>query len=112
MDNTPIIFTVMVFQMVDGLRRLDVHYVAGFASADAEARIKARAGEHLKGADCYIMTDEIVAQHDNTLRLYATRYANEASVSDEVYKAWVRTTTRASFEDGEMQPASFRRMGK
>ncbi|WOB06503.1 hypothetical protein [Piscinibacter gummiphilus] len=105
---TPKIFTVMVFQMVDSIRRLDVHHVAGMTSDDAEQRIKLRNADHL-GGQCFITTDKHEAERGDGCKLYTTRWRNAESVSDEEFRAWLRRATHDSVEDGDSHPAAFRR---
>jgi hypothetical protein len=110
MLDQPGIFTVHVFRLEDGgKRRLQVHYVAGTSSADAEARIKAsNASRHLAG-QCFITTDEHEALHGDGCKLYTTRFRNEDDIDSETLRRWARSHTRASVEDGDYHPAAFRR---
>ncbi|MDR8093110.1 hypothetical protein KPB05_37270 [Burkholderia gladioli] len=106
--NEPQIFTVHCFeQRDDGNYRLNVHYVAGFNSKDAELRILKNDVAFLKGSR-FINTDEFMYDHPQPTRLFATRMRNEDSVSREDFKAWVCASTRASESDGQTHPASFR----
>lgn len=111
MSTTPqvSIYTVYVFQIRDGKRILNLHYVAGLSSDDAERRIKERHTDHLKG-QCFITTDEL-RDFDTAAdcKLYTTRYRNEESISDESHRRWVRAMTRESSHDGERHPAAVRR---
>lgn len=104
----PKIFTVMVWQVAEGKRRLRVHYVAGLNSRDAEARIKARNLTHLTG-QCFITTDEHEAEYGDGCKLYTTEYTNEEHVSDDKFRAWVRCMTRPRWDDGDKSPPVYRR---
>lgn len=106
---TPKIFTVHVFKMVENQRRLEVHYVAATSSTEAEARIKEHDSAHLAG-QCFITTDKFEAEHSNGCKLYVTRYRNDDSISDVEFASWVRVMTNDRYVDGDLQPATFRRM--
>ncbi|MDN7880099.1 hypothetical protein [Burkholderia aenigmatica] len=106
--SEPQIFTVHCFEpRDDGNYRLNVHYVAGFDSEDAELRILKSDAAFLKGSR-FINTDEFMYDHPQPTRLFATRMRNEDSVSREDFKAWVRASTQASKSDGQNHPATFR----
>lgn len=104
----PHIFTVYAFQIVDGQRRLNLHYVAGMCSADAEVRIKSRNAEHLTG-QCFVTTDEHESNHGDGCKLYTTRYTNEPHISDADFRGWVRRMTRPVRDAGDTYPAPCRR---
>lgn len=107
--SSPKIFTVQVFRIVDGARRLDVHFVAGMSSADAEARIAASHAEHLAG-QCFITTDELEDTYGTSgVRTYVTSYRSDGPISDADFAHWQRTMTRASRVEGVVHPAAFRR---
>ena len=106
---TPKIFTVHVFKMVENLRRLEVHYVAATSSKEAEACIKERDSAHL-GGQCFITTDKFEAEHSNGCKLYVTRYRSDDAISDSEFASWVRVMTNDRYVDGDLQPATFRRM--
>jgi hypothetical protein len=104
----PHIFSVMVFRMEGGKRRLCLHYVAGMTSADAEARIKERDSAHLTG-QCFITTDEHEGNHGTGCKLYTTRMHEGEPMTDLELRRWVRQMTRPCREEGELHPAAFRR---
>jgi len=106
----PAIFTVYVWRIVDGKRQLELHLVAGFDSKDAERNIKETSADHLEG-EAYITTDERNAMYHNpAVRCYVNGGTKEENISDENFKSWVRTMTRAYFEDGELVTAGVRRI--
>lgn len=109
MTKEPKIFTVHVFRPVENkCMRLDVHYVVGFTSADAEDRIKKEEGQHLDHGRRFILTDEHMVDHPRSCQLYTTRYTNEDAMSRDAFNRWVRSMTTASNDDGIIQPAAFR----
>ena len=110
MSTNIAIFTVFVWRIVEGKRKLESHFVAGFDSKDAEHRIKESDAAHLKD-EAFIMTDECNNMHSNpAVRLYTTHVMNADNVSDEEYTTWLRTMTRAQYEDGQRIAANVRRI--
>ena len=106
---TPKIFTVHVFKLVDGARRLDVHYVAATTSAEAEKRIAASHAAHLAG-QCFITTDELEEAYGHSgVKCYVTSYRSGGPITDEEFAHWQRAMTRASRVEGACHPAAFRR---
>lgn len=110
MEKNPLIVTVMCFdQLPSGNYRFNVHYVAGFDSADAERRIIEHNADDLKSTARFINTDAYMEYYDRSYtRMYATRYTDEDSISEQEFRAWVRRSTRASTDDGEVYPAAYR----
>lgn len=106
----PKIFTVHVFRPVENnCFRLDVHYVAGFSSADAEERIKREDGEHLEYGARFILTDAHMAAHPRSCQLYISRYAKQDAIPAHQFSAWMLSMTKPHCEDGDVVPAAFRR---
>jgi hypothetical protein len=106
----PQIFTVHVFRPVENnCFRLDVHYVVGFTSADAEERIKREEDQHLKYGARFILTDAHIAERPRTCQLYTTRYTNEDAMPAHAFNDWVRRMTKPHCEDGVVVPAAFRK---
>jgi hypothetical protein len=107
MNTQPAIFTVYVFQIVVGKRRLRTHFVAGTSSADAEARIKASNATHLAG-QCFITTDEHERVQGDGCKLYTTETDASEPINDDAYRLWVRAMTNPSW-DADRTPAPLRR---
>jgi copper homeostasis protein CutC len=106
----PMIFSVMTFrQNDDGTFKLDVHYVAGVSSADAETRILNCAATHLANVHRFIQTDEHMEVHPDSVRLYSTRYTNSDSMSAYELDRWISSSTTGGYCDGDHHPATFRR---
>lgn len=105
----PLIFTVHLFRPVENnCVRMDVHYVVGFSSADAERRIKEEQGQHLDYGTRFIITDELMAAHPRSCQFYTTRYRNEDAMPASEFSNWIRRMTEPHFSDGEREPAAFR----
>lgn len=107
MSLVPKIFTVFVWRLEGAARQVDMHYVAGMNSADAEERIKERNATHL-GGQCFITTDEVEENYGDGCKLNANRWRSETTTEAE-FRAWLRTATRPSWDAGQQQPAAFRR---
>lgn len=110
MDKNPLIVTVMCFEKLeDGNYKLNVHYVAGFDSADAERRILESESKFLTAAARFIHTDGYLESYDRSfVRMYTTRHTNEDSISERDFRTWVNRSIHESSEDGEVFPATYR----
>ena len=106
--TTPNIYTVMAWRIEGATRRLDVHYVAGLSSADAEQRIKERNASYLHG-QLFITTDEFIEHHGGDDKLFTNRDRSQEATSEREFRQWTGRVTRPSWEDGEFYPAAFRR---
>ena len=106
----PKLFTVYVWTVNEGKRRLHLHHVAAMSGAHAEARIKEYHRDHLT-ADSFITTDAHLERYgDSGCSLYTTEYTNEPHVTDADFAAWVRRMLAPSWCDGERLPAPLRRL--
>ncbi|WP_158906803.1 hypothetical protein [Burkholderia sp. L27(2015)] len=100
-SKQPLIFSVLCFSPIGETKfKLDVHYVAGFDSADAEQRIVTNDSAHLVGRR-FINTDGLMEHHPKPTCLYATRYTNVTSISEQEFSNWVRQMTVDNNNDGE-----------
>lgn len=108
--QTPHIFTVMAWRLEGDTRRLDVHYVAGLSSADAEARIKERNSYYLHG-QCFITTDEFIDHYGDDSKLFTNHERNQETTSEREFRQWRARVTRGARDDdsGDYHPAAFRR---
>lgn len=106
--QTPKIFAVMVFKMVNGMRQLDTHHVAAFDPKGAALTLVKFYTDHLHDVDAFVQSEDNCDRHHSpALRMYTTRYSNEDRISDDEYASWVKRMTRAQMEDGEIIPAAF-----
>jgi hypothetical protein len=106
----PQIFTVHVFRPVENnCFRLDVHYVVGLNSADAEERIKREDGQHIEHGARFILTDAHMTAHPRSCQLYTTRHRNEDAMPAHEFSDWLRRMTKPHCEEGDVVPAAFRR---
>src|ERR1700752_1488401 len=113
MDKQPKLFTVMSWtQNENGSFRLSMHHVAGFDSADAEARIKTEEPTHMNG-ELFINTDAYIDDRGNKASsLYVTGWKDDGEVSPEDQRKWVKRSINNSTQDGDFFPAPYRRFHK
>lgn len=109
--QTPNIYTVMAWRLEGNARRLDVHYVAGLSSADAEARIKERNSGYLHG-QLFITTDEFMEHRDgDDAKMFTNRERSQEATSEHEFRQWMAWATRGILDgySGDFTPAAFRR---
>lgn len=102
------VYVVSTFPVFKGVRRMEMHHVAGFSSEDAERRMKACAMSDLVG-DCYITTDDAADRYGSAVQKYVTKWTRSESISDDEYRRWVESTAEPWDCDGETHAPTVRR---
>lgn len=107
--DKPQIFNVFIFRKNDnGTLRLDVHHVAAFTSAEAEATIKECNPSQIIGQR-FIYTDAYVRYYDQSrTSLYVSNYRSDDAMTSAEFSLWKHRSTHDSDADGETYPAPFR----
>lgn len=111
----PRIFNILSFRKLeDDTRVVHSHMVAAFTSAEAEAEILEADQGVLSDCDLFISTDAIREQatHPNVCWYVsgATDTPTRERVPEATYQGWVRAVTRDEWHDGELSPATHRRI--
>lgn len=116
--SKPTIFNILSFRKLeDDTRVVHSHMVAAFSSQEAEAEfLDAANPSMLEDCELFISTDEIRAQD---LHANVCFYASGASdtpkrerVDDRTFQSWARAVTRSEWHDGELSPATHRRIAR
>lgn len=113
--NKPRIYNVLSFRKLgDGTRVCHSHMVAAFTSAEAEAEILEADQGVLSECDLFISTDAIREQdtHSNVCWYVsgATDTPTRERVLEATYQGWARAVTRTEWHDGELSPATHRKI--
>lgn len=103
------IFSILDFKRDEhGARRCHLHYAAATSSAEAESVFRSA---DVPTEEAYISTDDAVALGQNpAVVAYASGVRDGGPISDADHQRWVDVMTRTSREDGEVQPATCRRI--
>jgi hypothetical protein len=113
--NKPRIYNVLAFRKLeDETRVVYSHMVAAFTSSEAEAEILAADQGVLEGCELFIATDAIREQDTHANICWYTSGSTDTPKRDRVDEAtfsrWVRAVTRDEWHDGELSPATHRRI--
>lgn len=116
--SKPTIFNILSFRKLeDETRVVHSHMVAAFTSKEAEAEfLDATDPSMLEDCELFISTDEIRAhdQHANVCFYVsgASDSPKRERVDDKTFQGWARAVTCDEWHDGELSPATHRRIAR
>lgn len=114
--SKPRIYNVLSFRrLADDTRVCHSHMVAAYTSKEAEVAFLATADRSLlEDCDLFISTDAIRALDDHSNVCFfvsgATDTPTRERTNEATFQGWVRAVTRDEWHDGDLSPATHRRI--